>query len=105
MFPKFNRMKIAITILLCISFTLISFMTCSKKNDKNDKPEIVDCNSVKYKGYTYTNLGCAPGIASFNVTTTQGGHTASFYITCSGGCISSVEVISSSLDKSIMGPE
>lgn len=62
------------------------FLSCEKSNE----PEIVGCNSVKYKGYTYTNLGCTSNMLSMDVTVTQNGHTASFYITCSDGCISSV---------------
>ena len=101
-----NTIKVVVIMLMAIVFVSIICMGCSKKDDeKDDKPEIVGCNSVKYQGYTYTNLGCAQGIASFDVTTTQGGHTASFHITCSGGCISSVTVISGSLCKSVVGPE
>ena len=63
------------------------FISC----EKNDEPEIIDCNSVKYKGYKYVDIGCnQPGIATQDITVTQNGHTASFYITCSDGCISSV---------------
>ncbi|MFC1575956.1 hypothetical protein ACFL5A_04875 [Gemmatimonadota bacterium] len=55
-------------------------------------PEIVACNSVRYQGFTYTNIGCAPGIASFDVDITSGTHSASFHITCSSGCVSTVTV-------------
>lgn len=55
-------------------------------------PTVVACNSVSYKGTTYTNLGCAPGIASFQVTITQSGQTACFSVTCSAGCVSSARV-------------
>ncbi|MBM4167744.1 MAG: hypothetical protein FJ215_01095 [Ignavibacteria bacterium] len=77
-----------------LSFTLL-FAQCDKDEPTQptqDKPEIVGCNSVKYKGVTFSNIGCAPGIASFDVSITQGGVSASFHVTCSGGCISSVTV-------------
>lgn len=79
--------------LLIIFFVLgtITLLTCGV-SDEDEKPTIVGCNSVKYKGYTFTQLGCAPGIASFKTSGTQNGHEFSFFITCSGGCISSVEV-------------
>lgn len=102
---KMDKIKIAIIILTAIMFVSIIYISCSKNDDKqSDIPEIVGCNSVKYKGYTYTNLGCAQGIASFDVTTTQGGHTASFHITCSNGCISSVTVGSGPVEP-VLGPE
>ncbi len=53
-------------------------------------PNIIGCNSVRYQGFTYSGIGCAPGIASFDVTTTQNGHTASFHIECRGGCVAAV---------------
>jgi hypothetical protein len=80
-------MKKIVRVSAIVAFIILLF-SC----EKNDEPEIVGCNSVKYQGYTYTILGCEPGIASFDCTATQNGHTASFSITCSGGCISSVTV-------------
>ena len=96
---------IRVLIVLILAFIVVSafIIACSKSENEDNKPEIVGCNSVKYKGYTYTNLGCAPGIASFNVTTTQGGHTASFHITCSGGCIATVSV-GSGENMPLLGP-
>jgi hypothetical protein len=53
---------------------------------------VTGCNSVTYQGATYSNLGCAPGIASFTTQITQAGQSACFNITCSAGCVSSVRV-------------
>ena len=59
-------------------------------------PTIVGCNSVRYEGHTFNNIGCAPGIASFDVeiSETVGGETfaASFHITCASGFVSGVTV-------------
>ena len=60
---------------------------------ENNDPEIVGCNSVKYKGTTFSNIGCAPGIASFDVAINQNNVMANFRITCSGGCVATVTVI------------
>jgi len=87
---KSPKLRIAMLIALAIVSVMIIFLACGKEDEK---PQIVGCDSVKYKGFTYTNLGCRPGVASVDVTTTQNGHTASFHITCSGGCISSATVI------------
>ena len=82
------------TSVMAFVFVLVSLCVGCKKDEPtqpaSDKPEIVGCNSVKYKGVTFANLGCAPGIAGFDVDITQNGASASFHITCSGGCISSV---------------
>jgi hypothetical protein len=49
---------------------------------------VTGCNTVTYQGNTWSNLGCAPGVASFTATITTGGRTACFQVTCSSGCIS-----------------
>jgi hypothetical protein len=56
-------------------------------------PQIAGCNSVTYKGTTFTNIGCAPGIASFDVEISQNGVSGHFHITCTGGCVATVTVI------------
>lgn len=96
--PKNLSMSLLIAILFILSTGWL--MQCSK----DEEPEIVGCNSVKYKGHTYTNLGCAQGIRSFDVTITQEGHSASFHIECSNGCISSVKVTDGKSNKTITGP-
>lgn len=78
--------------VIALLFVVVSLRLGCSTDPEPDKPEIVGCNSVKYKGYTFTGLGCAPGIASFNTSGTQNGHEFNFSITCSGGCISSVTV-------------
>lgn len=56
-------------------------------------PQITSCNALTYKGTTYSNLGCAPGIASFTSTISVGGSApACFNITCSAGCVSAARV-------------
>jgi len=93
-----TKSKIAILFiaLLVCSFVLISLM-CSK----DDKPEIAGCNSIKYNGETYNNVGCAPGIRSFDISYGDG---ASFHVECSGGCVSAVSVAEGGLGKTIVGP-
>jgi hypothetical protein len=93
-FKKEEKMK---TILLKTSVVvLILFLVtlcngCKEKDDPaQNVPEIVGCNSVNYQGQTFSNLGCAPGISSFDIDISQNGHSASFHITCSGGCVSTV---------------
>jgi len=90
---KTNAFKTFPLVLLFASMTL--FVRCDKDEPTQptqDKPEIVGCNSVKYKGVTFSNIGCSPGVASFDVSISQGGVSASFHVTCSSGCISSVTV-------------
>ncbi|MBU2446187.1 MAG: hypothetical protein KJ666_11555 [Bacteroidetes bacterium] len=87
---KTNSIKTSVIALL---FLVVSLSPGCSTEPESDKPEIVGCNSVKYKGVTFSRIGCAPGIASFYVTATQGGVTGNFHITCSGGCILSVTVI------------
>lgn len=81
--------------LIFVSVLLIAgIFTCIYSGCKKDEvPKIVDCNSVEYKGETYNNIGCAPGVASFDVDITiQDGPSASFHVTCSDGCIATVAV-------------
>jgi hypothetical protein len=96
---KEKKMKIISmkTSFIALIFVLVSLCVGCKKDEStqntpaaSNNPEIVGCNSVKYNGYTFTNLGCQPGIASFDVSGTQNGHAYSFHITCSNGCVSSV---------------
>lgn len=85
-------LKLSAIFLFMVLFT--TSINC-KKDDKEESsniPEIVGCNSVKYQGYTFTNLGCEPGIASLDVSISQNGHSADFHIICSGGCVSTVTV-------------
>ena len=64
---------------------------CEKEEE--DKPEIVGCEKVEYQGYTYTLNGCTGGgVISYNVDIEQGGHKASFHVTCSNGCLSQVSL-------------
>lgn len=90
---QYPKLRVARSITLAIVSGMLILFACNKEEE--EKPEIVGCNSVKYKGYTYTGLGCRPGLVSFDVTITQNGHTASFHITCSNGCISSATVAGS----------
>jgi hypothetical protein len=107
----FTSPKILFTILavIVIAAGLIVLWACGGDDKQDNTPQIVGCNQVRYQGYTF-NLGaggggCQPGIASFDVTITQNGHTASFHIVCSGGCISSVTVLSGSpAPTTITGP-
>lgn len=96
-----TKTKIRIVAVVVLLATLISIclLTCSK----DEKPEITGCNTIKYKGKTYSNVGCAPGIRSFTI---EYGDGACFNVTCSGGCISSVTLCSGgkSMGKTIVGP-
>ena len=83
--------------LLGLVLILGLYLFSCKKDDSastsaSTNPEIVGCNSVKYKGTTFSNIGCSPGIASFDVSMSQNGVSASFHIICSNGCISAVTV-------------
>jgi hypothetical protein len=78
------------TAFLALFLTVLSISGSCKKDDSSSGPEIVGCNSVKYQEYTFSNIGCAVGISSFDIEITQNGHYAHFHITCSGGCVSSV---------------
>lgn len=98
MIKKPKNITIAIIILLVFSIVVL-LITCSK----DEKPEIVGCNSIKYKGKTYSNVGCAVGIRSFNI---EYGDGVCFHVECSGGCISSVSLCSGSgsMNKTVVGP-
>ena len=94
---KSKLFGIAVSFALAILSTTLLVIACgSDGGDGNGDPEIVGCNSVRYNGYTFGNLGCAPGIASFDVETNQNGNIGRFRITCSGGCISSVQILGGS---------
>ena len=56
-----------------------------------EAPQVVACDAVQSGACLYTDVGCEPGLLSFDVeiTTSTGCHGA-FHITCAGGCISSV---------------
>jgi hypothetical protein len=90
-----ERGLIAVPVTLFLSAFL--FHSCGKDDtpatQSSTRPEIVGCNSVKYQGYTFGNIGCAPGIAGFDTEINQNGHSAKFHITCSNGCVASVTVI------------
>ena len=78
-----------------ILFLLVIPISCGDDDGAtgpSSGPQVVGCNSVSYDGATYSNIGCAPGIASFSTTITQAGRTACFNVTCSAGCVSSVRV-------------
>jgi hypothetical protein len=104
---KVKGIRMALLFVSVVFFTLAVFLGCGK-DDKNggesDAPQIVGCNNVKYQGYTYSSLGCAPGIASFDTDISQNGHSASFHVTCSNGCIKTVSVRSGSASKTIVSP-
>ena len=88
--PK-TLMLIALAVLVML-FGTIFLTTCKSpaSADDHDTATIVGCDRVRYGGFTYSITGCSQsGVVSFDVTITQSGHTASFHITCSGGCISS----------------
>jgi hypothetical protein len=92
-------------LLVGITLALIVMFGC-KDDSKDETPQVVGCTEVKYQGYTYTISGCRNGVISFDVTTSQGGHTASFHITCSGGCVKGATKGNSSyLNYSITGPD
>lgn len=91
MFAKIKQILPYFLLIVFFVLGTISLLTCGV-SDEDEKPTIIGCNSVKYKGYTFTHLGCEPGIASFKTSGTQGEHEFCFFITCYGGCISSVEV-------------
>lgn len=80
-----------------VAVCLAGAVACSSSDGGtgSSAPEIVGCNSVLYRGVTYGNLGCAPGIASFTVSGSQNGNSFCFNITCSAGCVSGVTVCSS----------
>lgn len=90
-----NRIKYIFVLTLLCAISVI-FMTCSKKDKK---PEITGCNTIEYDGKTYSNVGCAPGIASFDVSIND---SPTFHVTCSSGCISSVRLAEN--DDTIIGP-
>ncbi len=106
MIKKSRSLSFAIIVIILLTFSIVALLVnCSKKED--DKPKITGCNSFEYKGRTYTNVGCEPGIRSFNYTITINGvKSPCFHIECSGGCISSVSLCSGdgSLSKTIVGP-
>jgi len=87
--PK-TLMLIALAVLVMFFGTF--FLTTCKSPasaDDDDIATVVGCGQVRYGGITYNITGCGQsGVVSFDVTITQSGHTASFHITCSGGCIS-----------------
>jgi hypothetical protein len=81
-------------VAVCVPLVVFS---CNKdehpQGTGSSTPEVVGCSSVKYQGYTYSITGCSQqGVASFDVTISQNGHTASFHITCSNGCIATATV-------------
>jgi hypothetical protein len=86
-----SHSKSRIILIIVLGLFSLSLTFCSKKNEEgNNVPEVVSCDHVKYKGFTYYIGGCSgTGVASFDVTTTQNGNSASFHIVCSGGCIRS----------------
>ena len=96
---RFDKPLVILIIQFAI-FTSTCLLTCSK----DEKPEITGCNTIKYKGKAYSNVGCAPGIRSFTID--YGGGVC-FNVQCSGGCISSVSLCSGnrSLSKTIVGPD
>ena len=56
-------------------------------------PQVTGCNALTYRGMNYSNLGCAPGIASFTSTISIGGSApVCFNITCSAGCVSTARI-------------
>ena len=88
---KTSSKKLHVVILFCL--LLLLCFTCKKDDSESSStPEIVGCNSVKYKGMTFSNIGCSYGIESFDTDICQNGTCASFHVTCSGGCVSSVTV-------------
>jgi len=92
---KIYSVKTSVITFLFLIITLL--IGCNDDGTTNTPetsniPEIVGCNSVKYQGYTFTNLGCQPGMVSFDISGSQNGHDFSFHVTCSNGCISSVTV-------------
>ena len=94
---------VAVTVVLLSAITALFLVSCGGDDEgDNASPEIVGCNSVSYRGLTWA-MGCAPGIVSFDQTTNQAGVTVSFRVTCSGGCVSAVEVLSGNT-TSIVSP-
>lgn len=76
-------------ILLSVG-TLSVFTRCVNDTDEDESPKIVGCNSVEFRGWTFTHLGCTPGINSFTTYGTENGHEFNFRIYCRDGCISRV---------------
>ena len=91
-----RKRRIVAVMGMAIAALVVVLLACGddEKDKKDNTPQVVGCDQVKYQGYTYTISGCQPGVASFDVTTNQNGHTASFHITCSSGCIASATVSS-----------
>jgi hypothetical protein len=87
-----------------VATVLLLLPSCgSDDSTGSSAPEIAGCNSVRYQGYTF-NLGfagggCAPGVASFTQSGSQGGQSYCFNVTCSNGCISGVTVCSPSQSR------
>jgi|GEM_PF-1762321 len=98
-FKKSRVIFMAVILMIALA---VFFLTCSK----DEKPEIVGCNSIKYKGMTYFVTGCELGARSFNAEYYYGDRPC-FYVECSRGCISSVSLCSGerSLSKTILGPD
>jgi len=75
----------------------IGIASCSSGGDdtkstavEDTAPHITGCNSVRYMGCTYGDIGCEPGIASFDATITVSNCHAAFHVVCSAGCVASV---------------
>ncbi|MCB0581592.1 MAG: hypothetical protein KDD10_20070 [Phaeodactylibacter sp.] len=74
--------------IIALSFILV--LGCKKNDDSpSNAVTILGCNKVEYRGNDFT-INCAPGVVSFQVTTTQNGNTASFMVECESGCLKTV---------------
>jgi hypothetical protein len=82
--------KIVRIFLMCYIFAFSTLiLSCSEVEE--EKPTIVDCNTIKYKGETQSNIGCRSGISSIRI---QREGWPVMYIQCSmtSGCIESVSL-------------
>ena len=82
-------MKTKLTIFLFLTLTLSSIAVLLLACSKNKEPEVTGCNAFEHNGENYSNVGCAPGILSFDYRRND---SPSFHIECSNGCISSVSL-------------
>ncbi len=79
-----------IPLFLIVPMLVIS--ACSEVDDSYTSctPESVGCNTVSCGECSFQNIGCEPGIASFDVDISTGSCSGHFAVECSGGCVSSV---------------
>ena len=93
MSPLQRRLSTILTIALVAPVGCGGSDNGTSPSSTNSTPQVTGCNAVTYRGATYPNLGCAPGIASFTSTISiNGSAPVCFNVTCSAGCVSSARI-------------